>query len=95
MSTGTEFGDILSAAIHGGYVAHLTDQTYTITFSGLPAGTVTTATPSLPIAAGATASFGVQVDGSTLPAGWSYGNVTLTPDNAVQPVLHMPIAIHR
>ncbi|WP_373867925.1 right-handed parallel beta-helix repeat-containing protein, partial [Reyranella soli] len=30
MSTGTEFGDILSAAIHGGYVAHLTDQTYTI-----------------------------------------------------------------
>ena len=30
MSTGTEFGDILTAAIHGGYVAHLTDQTYTI-----------------------------------------------------------------
>jgi len=73
----------------------VTAQTYTITFSGLPAGTVTTATPSLPIAAGATASFGIQVDGSTLPAGWSYGDVTLTPDNAVQPVLHMPIAIHR
>jgi hypothetical protein len=30
MSTGTDFGDILTAAIHGGYVAHLTDQTYTI-----------------------------------------------------------------
>jgi len=30
MSTGTEFGDSLTAAIHGGYVAHLTDQTYTI-----------------------------------------------------------------
>ncbi len=30
MSTSTDFGDILSAAIHGGYVAHLTDQTYTI-----------------------------------------------------------------
>ena len=30
MATGTDFGDILSAAIHGGYVAHLTDQTYTI-----------------------------------------------------------------
>ena len=30
MSTGTDFGDILSAAIHGGYVAHLTNQTYTI-----------------------------------------------------------------
>ncbi|MBA8886510.1 subtilisin family serine protease [Dokdonella fugitiva] len=73
----------------------VTAQTYTITFSGLPAGTVTTATPSLPIAAGATASFGIQVDGSMLPAGWSYGDVTLTPDNAVQPVLHMPIAIHR
>ena len=31
MATGTDFGDILTAAIHGGYVAHLTDQTYTIT----------------------------------------------------------------
>jgi hypothetical protein len=30
MSTGTEFGDVLTAAIHGGYVAHLTDQIYTI-----------------------------------------------------------------
>ena len=30
MATGTDFGDILTAAIHGGYVAHLTDQTYTI-----------------------------------------------------------------
>ncbi|MBI2736117.1 MAG: right-handed parallel beta-helix repeat-containing protein [Rhodospirillales bacterium] len=30
MSTSNDFGDILTAAIHGGYVAHLTDQTYTI-----------------------------------------------------------------
>ena len=30
MATGTDFGDILTEAIHGGYVAHLTDQTYTI-----------------------------------------------------------------
>jgi len=30
MATGTDFGDALTAAIHGGYVAHLTDQTYTI-----------------------------------------------------------------
>jgi len=30
MSTSTDFGDILSTAIHGGYVAHLAGQTYTI-----------------------------------------------------------------
>ncbi|MGN6518240.1 MAG: S8 family serine peptidase [Dokdonella sp.] len=73
----------------------VTDQTYTITFSGLPAGAVTTATPTLPVAAGATVSFGIQIDGSMLPAGWNYGQVILTPDNALQPVLHMPIAIRR
>lgn len=30
MSTSTDFGDILTAAIHGGYVAELADRTYTI-----------------------------------------------------------------
>jgi subtilisin family serine protease len=70
-------------------------QVYTITFSGLPAGTVTTTTPNLAVAGGATASFSIEVDGSALPAGWNFGQVTLTPDNAVQPVLHMPIAIRR
>ena len=33
MATGTDFGDLLTAAIHGGYLAHLTGPSYTVTSS--------------------------------------------------------------
>jgi len=68
------------------------DQVYTIAVSGIPA---TPSTTILAVAAGATESFDLLVDGSGLPSGWNFGEVTLTPDNAVQPVLRMPIAIRR
>lgn len=70
----------------------VTNQIYTVAFTGVSA---TPSSTTIPVAAGASASFELVVDGSGLPAGWTYGEVTLTPDNAVNPVLHMPVAIHR
>jgi len=72
----------------------LTDQTYTVAGSGLGGG-IDVAPPSFTIGAGATQVITITVDGSALPAGWSFGELSLTPDDVLLPALRMPIAIDR
>ena len=72
----------------------LIDQTYTLTGSGLGGG-IDVTPPSFTIAGGATQVITVTVDGSALPAGWSFGELALTPDGVLLPTLRMPIAIHK
>ena len=47
------------------------------------------------LAAGATEVITITVDGSGLPTGWSFGEIALTPDDVLSPLLRMPIAIRR
>jgi subtilisin family serine protease len=72
----------------------LTEQVYTLAGSGL-GGVIGISPPSFTIAAGDTQVITITVDGSGLPAGWSFGEIALTPDDVLSPRLRMPIAIHR
>jgi hypothetical protein len=72
----------------------LTEESYTIESSGL-GGAVSVSPPSFTIAAGATEVITITVDGSGLPTGWSFGEIALTPDDVLSPLLRMPIAIRR
>ncbi|MET0229986.1 MAG: S8 family serine peptidase, partial [Rhodanobacteraceae bacterium] len=72
----------------------LTAQTFTLADTGL-AGGIDVSPPSFTIAAGASQVITVTVNGAALPAGWSFGEISLTPDSVTSPVLRMPIAIQR
>ena len=72
----------------------LTAQTFTLADSGL-AGGIDVAPTSFTIAAGATQVITVTVNGAALPTGWSFGEISLTPDSVTSPALRMPIAIQR
>jgi hypothetical protein len=72
----------------------LTEQVYTLAGSGL-GGVIGISPPSFTIAAGDTQVITITIDGSGLPAGWSFGEIALTPDDVLSPRLRMPIAIHR
>jgi subtilisin family serine protease len=72
----------------------VTAQTYTAADTGLADG-IDVAPASFTIAAGATQVITVTVDGSALPTGWSFGEISLTPDSVTSPALRMPIAIQR
>jgi hypothetical protein len=72
----------------------LTEESYTLESSGL-GGAVSVSPPSFTIAAGATEVITITVDGSGLPTGWSFGEIALTPDDVLSPLLRMPIAIRR
>lgn len=72
----------------------LTEESYTLAGSGL-GGAVGVSPSSFTIAAGATQVITVTVDGSGLPTGWNFGEISLTPDDVLSPLLRMPIAIQR
>jgi subtilisin family serine protease len=72
----------------------VSDRTYTLADAGLGGG-IDVSPASFTISAGATQVITVTVNGSALPAGWSFGEISLTPDSVTSPVLRMPIAIQR
>lgn len=69
-------------------------QNYTLGVAGLPASAVTVTPPTFTVAAGATQTIQVTIDGSQLPSGWNYGQLALVADDVTLPALHMPIAIN-
>jgi hypothetical protein len=72
----------------------VSDQTYTLADTGLADG-IDISPASFTIGAGATQVITVTVNGAALPTGWSFGEISLTPDSVTSPVLRMPIAIQR
>ena len=72
----------------------LTEQTFTLADAGLADG-IDVSPASFTIAAGATQVITVTVNGAALPTGWSFGEISLTPDSVTSPALRMPIAIQR
>ncbi|MGH8171915.1 MAG: S8 family serine peptidase, partial [Rhodanobacteraceae bacterium] len=74
----------------------LTDQTYTVTVSGLTNAGAAGATPaSFTIGAGATQVLTVTIDAALLETGWNFGTVTLTPSDVLAPTLRIPLALLR
>lgn len=73
----------------------LTEQTYTLDFTGLPTGVAVASPPSFTIAPGDMQVVTVTLDGTQFASGWNFGQCVLTPADATRPVLHMPVAIRR
>jgi subtilisin family serine protease len=72
----------------------LISHDYTMTFTGLPAGAASVTPNPVTVAAGATQTITVTITGSMLSAGWNFGQLVLTPDDVLLPVLHMPVVIN-
>ncbi|MBS0582796.1 MAG: S8 family serine peptidase, partial [Proteobacteria bacterium] len=71
-----------------------TGGSWTIAVTGLPAGSWSLDKTSFSLASGASTSYILSIDSSTLTNGnWYYGSLTLTSSDATRPVQHLPIAI--
>jgi len=71
----------------------LTAQNYTLSFTGLLAGAATVTPATFTLAAGATQTITISIDGTTLASGWNFGRLVLDANDVLLPSLHMPIAI--
>jgi subtilisin family serine protease len=71
----------------------LASKSYTLSFTGLPAGATTVTPATFTLAAGATQTITISIDGTTLASGWNFGRLVLDADDVLLPSLHMPIAI--
>jgi subtilisin family serine protease len=70
-------------------------QTYTVSVTGLPAEAYTVSPQSFLISSSGSRTLTLRVRGDRLPtAAWTDGEMLLTPANANEPVLRLPISIN-
>jgi len=75
--------------------ASLASHDYALGFAGLPAGAATVAPATFTLAAGASQTITISIDGSLLAAGWNLGQLAIEADDVLLPPLRMPVAIKR
>jgi subtilisin family serine protease len=72
----------------------LVSHDYTLSFVGLPVGAASATPNPVTVAAGGTQTITVTIDGTLMTSGWNFGQLVLTPDDPLLPLLHMPVVIN-